>query len=90
MRIVVALVLSALVLGLPALNGFAADDGVAQDGKQTLCPIMRGKINKDLYADVEGKRIYVCCASCIDRIKSNPGKYIEKLEKQGITLDKTP
>lgn len=54
---------------------------------QTHCPVMGGKINKAQYIDVHGKRIYVCCPGCIPTIKKTPGKYIEKLEKQGITLE---
>jgi hypothetical protein len=51
---------------------------------------MGGKINKKQYADVRGKRIYVCCAGCIGMIKAKPDKYIEKLESQGVTLDSVP
>lgn len=58
--------------------------------KQTTCPVMGGKINKAEYADVNGKRIYVCCAGCIAKIKADPEKYIKQLEAEGITLDKTP
>jgi len=56
--------------------------------KQTKCPVMGGKINKAEYADVNGKRIYVCCAGCIAKIKADPEKYIKQLEAEGITLDK--
>lgn len=54
---------------------------------QTTCPVMGGKINKSQYVDHDGKRIYVCCMGCIQKIKENPEKYIEKLEKQGVVLD---
>ncbi|MCK4563086.1 MAG: hypothetical protein KAU94_00270 [Verrucomicrobia bacterium] len=58
--------------------------------KQTVCPVMGGKINKAQYADVKGKRIYVCCPGCIGKIKADPGKYIKKMEAEGIVLNKTP
>ena len=54
---------------------------------QTTCPVMRGKINKQQYVDHDGKRIYVCCAGCIDKIKADPARYIGKLEKEGVVLD---
>ncbi len=57
---------------------------------QASCPVMGGKINKKLYADVKGKRIYVCCPGCVSAIKKNPDKYIEKLEDKGVTIEKTP
>jgi hypothetical protein len=61
-----------------------------KDKPQTLCPVMGNAINKTLYVDSDGKRIYVCCAGCISTIKKDPAKYIKKLEDQGITLEKTP
>ncbi|MDF7826497.1 hypothetical protein P4B35_20875 [Pontiellaceae bacterium B12227] len=57
--------------------------------KQTTCPVMGGKINEAQYADVKGKRIYVCCKGCISKIKADPDKYIKQLEAEGITLDRT-
>lgn len=57
---------------------------------QTTCPVMGGKIDKDLYVDVEGKRIYACCAGCLDKIREEPDKYIKKLEDQGVVLEKAP
>lgn len=50
---------------------------------QTTCPVMGGEINKDLYVDVSGKRVYVCCAGCIEPIKMDPETYLNKLEKMG-------
>lgn len=64
--------------------------GVTPARVQTTCPVLDGKINKSLYADVDGKRIYVCCAGCIDKIKADPAKYIEKLEAEGVALDSAP
>lgn len=55
---------------------------------QLTCPVMGGKINKEQFVDVKGKRIYVCCAGCKKTIKANPDKYINKLEKEGVKLEK--
>ena len=57
---------------------------------QTLCPVMGNEVNKTLFVDYQGKRVYVCCMGCLADVKKNPAKYINKLEAQGITLDKTP
>lgn len=58
--------------------------------QQTLCPVMGNEINKKLYVDYQGKRIYVCCKGCIDEVKKDPAKYVAQLEKEGVALDKTP
>ena len=64
----------------------------AEDAKkaepQTKCPVMGGDVNKKLYVDADGKRIYVCCPGCIDSVKKNPQKYIKEMEAKGIVLDK--
>lgn len=57
---------------------------------QTTCPIMGGEVNKDLYVDVEGKRVYVCCPYCIGEVKKDPGKYIKALEESGQELEAAP
>ena len=58
--------------------------------KQTNCPVMGGVVDKKLFVDAEGKRIYLCCEGCIAPVKKDPKKYIAKLEAEGITLEKTP
>ena len=74
----------------PAVAPAAALRASAQGTPQTVCPVMGGKINKELYVDVEGKRIYVCCGGCIDPIKKDGAKFVKKLEDQGITLAQAP
>jgi YHS domain-containing protein len=58
--------------------------------KQTVCPIMGGEVDTAIYADANGKRVYFCCKGCIAEFKKDPAKHIDKLEKSGVTLDKTP
>ena len=63
----------------------------AADAKaQAMCPIMDGKVNKKIFADYEGKRVYFCCAGCIKTFQKDPAKYIKDMESKGIVLDKTP
>lgn len=96
---VLAVSLGVLVLGMSACTGKGS--GVTREtmplaigpravAPQTTCPVMGGAINKTLYTDHDGKRIYVCCPGCVDVIKKNPAKYIQQLEAKGITLDKAP
>lgn len=58
--------------------------------EQTMCPVMGGAVNKALYVDHDGKRIYVCCMGCIDAVKKDPAKYVKEIEAKGITLAATP
>ena len=65
-------------------------EGVTPEKIQTKCPVMGGKINKAQYADVNGKRVYVCCPSCIGKVKADPDKYLKKLKAAGVTPEQTP
>lgn len=47
--------------------------------EQTACPVMGGDIDKEVYADYRGVRIYFCCPPCIEKFKANPDKYISNL-----------
>jgi len=57
---------------------------------QMTCPVMGGKVNKDMYVDYQGKRIYFCCAGCIETFKKDSEKYMEKMKEQGVVLEDTP
>jgi YHS domain-containing protein len=59
------------------------DTHTAKLQPQTACPVTGDPIDKKLYVDYKGKRIYVCCSGCLATVKKNPEKYIKKLEKMG-------
>jgi YHS domain-containing protein len=48
--------------------------------EQTMCPVMDGnKINKDVFVEYKGKKVYFCCADCKAKFETDPEKYIAKL-----------
>lgn len=93
------IVIMAVIAGLLTTGGYAIaemkhgehkDAGKHEKKKlQTTCPTKMGaKINKSLYVDHDGKRIYVCCKACVKMVKKDPKKYIKKLEDKGVTVCK--
>jgi YHS domain-containing protein len=52
---------------------------VAKTGEQTVCPVTGDPIDKNVFFEYQGKKVYFCCASCLDTFKANPEKYISKL-----------
>jgi YHS domain-containing protein len=84
------MVMLGLVLAMClAAAGFAANPpGKGQ--AQAVCPILGGKINKNVYADYQGKRVNFCCAGCVEPFQKNPENYLKKLEGQGVTPEKSP
>lgn len=82
--------LKTLILAL-TLAAFAAGSLWAAAPKpQTLCPVLAGNIDKNVYADYQGKRIYFCCKGCDAEFNKDPEKYMKKLEEQGVTLEPAP
>jgi YHS domain-containing protein len=73
-------------LSLPA----AASEPPAGGRPQTLCPVMGAPINREIYVDYQGRRIYFCCAACINLFQKNPEKYLEEMNKAGVTPEKAP
>ena len=58
---------------------------------QTTCPVMKGSpVNKSLYVDANGYRIYVCCGMCQKTVQADPAKYIAQLQAEGVELEKAP
>ena len=57
---------------------------------QTVCPVMGGKIDKNIFVDVNGKRVYLCCKGCENQVKADPVKYIALIENEGVTLETAP
>jgi len=61
-------------------GGVATEEHVqAGPGEQTLCPVMGGKINKEIFVEYEGKKVYFCCPGCIEEFQKNPEKYLPEL-----------
>lgn len=54
---------------------------------QTTCPVMGGAIDRNIYLDYQGKRIYFCCPACLPEFQKDPGKYLQKMEAEGMVPD---
>ncbi len=53
---------------------------VAAAIEQTTCPVMEGNpINKALFVEYKGKKVYFCCPGCEDKFNAEPEKYVAKL-----------
>ena len=86
MLVMVAAIFAA---GIVVNTAYAAEK--ANKGKaQTECPILGGAIDKRLYVDYKGYRIYFCCKGCPEQFMENPEKYMKILRESGVTLEKAP
>ncbi len=64
----------------PAMTAEPAKEAASAAIEQTMCPVMDGmKINKNVFTEYKGKKVYFCCLDCIDKFKAEPEKYAAKL-----------
>jgi YHS domain-containing protein len=54
-------------------------EAVAAVVEQTTCPVMGAPINKALFTEYKGKKVYFCCPGCEEKFEAEPDKYIAKL-----------
>ena len=54
-------------------------EAVVTAAEQTVCPIMGGPIDKAVFIEYEGQKVYFCCPGCEDKFKAEPAKYMTKL-----------
>ena len=55
---------------------------------QTKCPVTGKLIDKKIYVDTNSYRIYVCSNTCIEKVKSDPQKFIKKFLENGEDPEK--
>ena len=52
----------------------------AAEIEQTTCPVIAGnKIDKNVFVEYKGKKVYFCCADCKAKFEADPEKYIAQL-----------
>ena len=48
--------------------------------EQTVCPVMKGQpIDKTIFVEYKGKKVYFCCQSCKAAFEKEPEKYVKDL-----------
>lgn len=92
-KMIITVLALALALSLAGV-GWAAPPPLIEPpmtGKQQqTCPVQGGKVNKQLYRDYQGQRIYFCCPECIPIFEKNPEAYLQKLRQQGVVPEASP
>jgi len=94
MKKIRVMVLFAVMAGLLFMGSVMSPGGImtgmAFAAAQTKCPVLSGDVDKKIFVDYKGQRIYFCCSGCIEKFKSDPEKYLKQMQAEGITPEKTP
>ena len=77
-----ALSLTLMLAAVVAMAAFAGDE--KSEGNQKLCPIMGNPINKEVYTDYMGYRVFFCCEGCIAEFEKDPAAHLEKMKSEGV------
>jgi hypothetical protein len=64
--------------------------GVTLPRVQSICPVMGRPIDRKLFVDHGGKRLYVCCPACVKIAGQDPAKYMAKAGAGGVVLAPPP
>jgi YHS domain-containing protein len=55
---------------------------------QSVCPVSGMELmNKELFVEADGKKIYICCADCVSKVKEHPAKYAKVIAERGEFLE---
>ncbi len=52
---------------------------VVQAVEQTTCPVMGGAVNKAIFTEYKGKKVYFCCEPCKEKFEAAPEQFVAKL-----------
>ncbi len=55
---------------------------------QTRCPITGGSVSKEVSATAKGKKVYMCCAACVDAFNKSPEKFLQAMADEGVVPEK--
>jgi YHS domain-containing protein len=57
---------------------------------QTICPVSGEELDKTVFVDQHGSRIYFCCKKCRANFSKDPAKALDELGAAGIAFEKAP
>ncbi|MCC8167536.1 MAG: hypothetical protein LIQ31_15710 [Planctomycetes bacterium] len=72
--------------GAVVFAALARNDDAAEPLSQA-CPIMGNRINRQLFLEKDGRRVFMCCKSCTKRLQNNWDKSLDALRNQAEAGD---
>jgi hypothetical protein len=86
LTILLVLVIGGLLLSILIPSGIKGAAGKLQ----TVDAFFGEPINRLIYTDWDGDRLYFCCSKSKDLFFRDPSGNLQKIHKKGILLDKSP
>lgn len=57
----------------------ASESTAGAEVTQTTCPVMGREIDKEVFTDYRGVRVYFCCPPCVETFEADPQQYVPGL-----------
>jgi Cu(I)/Ag(I) efflux system membrane fusion protein len=76
------------ILAKPSMMSLPSDGGAKRP--QVHCPVEGGTVDREVFVDYDGKRIYFCCPGCDQEFLDNPNDFLIKMEAEGIEPETIP
>lgn len=54
---------------------------VVSEKLNTVCPVSNEEADSKIVAEYNGKKVALCCKTCLKKFQKNPEKYMKKLEQ---------
>lgn len=78
------------LLAKPSMMSLPSGDAEKMTRPQTHCPIAGNPIERDVFVDYQGMRIYFCCPGCDEDFLKDPEKYLGRMRAEGIEPEASP
>jgi len=78
------------LMAKPSMMSMPSEGDNTATRAQTHCPVEGGEIERDVYVDYQGYRVYFCCPGCDTEFLASPDEFLSRMKAEGIELEKTP
>ncbi len=78
------------ILAKPSMMSQPSEGREAEKRPQTHCPVEGGEINRTVFVDYQGYRIYFCCPGCDEDFLKDPEEYLRRMRAEGIEPERAP
>ena len=72
------------------MAGCGPSETEAKAGPQATCPMMGTPIDKKVFVDYNGKRVYFCCDECPAKFEADADAMMKKMADASVILEDTP
>lgn len=78
------------LFGKPSMMSLPSEGEGASARPQSRCPVLGGEIDRTVFVDYHGLRIYFCCPGCDEDFLKDPDAFLSRLRAENIEPERAP